>query len=369
MKIPFFNYPEIYRSRSAEFDSIFKDVCSRGAFILQKDVQEFENKLKLFTGRNYAIALANGTDAIWLALLAAGISSGDEVIISTHTFIATAGAVRLIGAVPVPVDIDDDGMISPIAVEKAITKKTRLILPTQVNGRMCKMNELLRISENFGIPIIEDGAQGLGAKFQNQTIGFNTLGASISFYPAKSLGSFGDAGAFVTDDKEIHRKVLLMRDHGRNSKGEYEMWGFNSRLDNLQCAILNYKMTYFESELSRRREIAEIYHQNLKDIPFVKLPPPPSTESDNFDVFQNYEIQAEMRDDLKKYLSDNGVGTLIQWGGVPIHSIKSLDMKFVDECQNATKFFEKCIMLPMNTTLTDNEIVFISGLINNFYNR
>lgn len=236
-KIPFFNYPYLFKSYEDEFIKIFKDIGNRGAFILQKDLLEFEENLAKFIGTKYAIGLANGTDAIWIALMAAGIGKGDEVIFSSHTYIATAAAIHFVGGIPIPADCKEDHMIDPTSIRKLITKKTKAILPTQLNGRCCDMDEIMKIAKEFNLIVLEDAAQGLGAKFKGKGIGTFDKGATISFYPAKNLGSFGDSGAFVTNDKMMYEKVLLYRDHGRNENGKFVMWGFNSRLDNLQAAI------------------------------------------------------------------------------------------------------------------------------------
>ena len=366
MKIPFFSYPSLFNSYENEFIQIFKDVGNRGAFILQKDLVEFENNLSKFTGCKYALGVANGTDAIWLGLMAAGIKKGDEVIFASHTYIATAGAIKFVGAVPIPADCKTDHMIDPSSVRSLITSKTKAIVPTQLNGRCCDMDELLKIAQEFDLIILEDAAQGLGARFKNNGIGTFDKGATISFYPAKNLGSFGDGGGFVTNDSEMYNSVKLLRDHGRNDDGIFVKWGFNSRLDNLQAAFLNFKLNKYQSEIDRRREIASIYNENLKNVKQLFLPEAPDSNIDYYDVFQNYEIEAENRDALKKYLYENGIGTLIQWNGQPVHSIKSLGfsgtgLPFTEE------MYKKCLMIPMNTTLTNSELEYISNKIIKFY--
>ncbi len=334
--------------------------------MLQKDLVSFENNLAKFGGVKYALGVANGTDAIWLALKAAGIKNGDEVIIASHTYIATPGAVVAVGAKPIPVDCKSDHMIDPKSVEKHINNKTKAILPTQLNGRCCDMNELSKIAKKYNLIIIEDAAQGLGAKFKDKGVCSFDKGGTISFYPAKNLGSFGDAGAFLTNDYEMYNKVKLMRDHGRNDDGIFVEWGYNSRLDNMQAAILDYKLSYYQDEINRRREIANIYQSELNKNDNLHLPP--STNCDTYyDVFQNYEIEADERDNLKEFLANNGIGTLIQWNGQPVHSIKSLGfkghgLKYTDE------MYKKCLMIPMNTTLTDDEVLYVCKKINEFYN-
>jgi dTDP-4-amino-4,6-dideoxygalactose transaminase len=367
-KVPFFNYSHLFKSKEEKFVEIFKDVCSRGAYILQKDLVEFEQNLAAFSGAKYAVGMANGTDAIWIGLMAAGIQKGDEVIFASHTYIATASSIVFAGGVPIPADCGSDHMIDPESVRKLITSKTKMILPTQVNGRCCNMDALKAIAEEHNLMIFEDAAQGLGARFKGQGIGTFGLGGSISFYPAKNLGSFGDAGGFVTNNKEMYDKVMLMRDHGRNDDGEFVMWGFNSRLDNLQAAFLNFKLSYYQSEIERRREIAMMYQEMLSDLKELSLPPAPNSDDRYYDVYQNYELEAENRDELKKYLAENGVGTLIQWSGQPVHGIISLGFSG-EGCPNTDILFQKCLMIPMNTAISNEDIKYVAQTIRSFYKK
>jgi dTDP-4-amino-4,6-dideoxygalactose transaminase len=366
--VPFFNYPFLFKSREEDFTRIFKEVGYRGAYILQKDLLEFEQNLAKFTGTKYGIGLANGTDAIWLALMAAGIGAGDEVIFASHTYIATAASIHFVGATPVPADCKPDHMIDPVSVRKLITKKTKAILPTQLNGRCCDMDALLAIAKEFDLIILEDAAQGLGAQFNGKGIGTFDKGGTISFYPAKNLGSFGDGGGFVTNDKEMYEQVMLLRDHGRNDDGIFVRWGFNSRLDNFQAAILNYKLSYYKDEIARRREIAAFYQNNLGHISELLLPPAPDADKRYFDVYQNYEIEAERRDELRIYLKEKGIGTLIQWNGQPVHSITSLG--FAGSGLPYTEnMFKKCLMLPMNTSLQKDDLEYVCENILSFYKK
>lgn len=366
--VPFFNYPFLFKSREDDFVRIFKEVGYRGAYILQKDLKEFEESLAKFAGTKYAIGLANGTDAIWLALMAAGIGKGDEVIFASHTYIATAASIHFVGATPVPADCKSDHMIDPESIKKLITPKTKAILPTQLNGRCCDMEAIMSIAKEHDLIVLEDAAQGLGAKHKGKGVGSFDKGGTISFYPAKNLGSFGDAGGFVTNDKEMYEKVMLLRDHGRNDDGVFVMWGFNSRLDNLQAAFLNYKIGYYNEEIIRRREIAQIYQNKLGGLKELLLPPAPNDSEDYFDVYQNYEIEAERRDELKDYLKENGVGTLIQWGGQPVHSITSLGFSGTG-LPYTEEMFKKCLMIPMNTALSNEDVEYVCDQIIKFYTK
>jgi dTDP-4-amino-4,6-dideoxygalactose transaminase len=344
---------------------VFRDVGRRGAFILQKDLSGFENNLARFLGAKYAVGVANATDGLMIGIRAARIGSGDEVIISSHTMIATAAAVHFAGATPIPVDCGPDHLIAPAAVEAAVTPRTRAIMPTQLNGRTCNMEALQEIAEEHGLLIIEDAAQALGSKFRGRCAGTFGIAAAISFYPAKVLGCFGDGGAVVTNDDAIYERVYQMRDHGRSTSGEIVSWGLNSRLDNLQAAILDFQLKKYDSVMARRRHLAELYTQRLQDVPEVVLPPAPNSDPDHFDIYQNYEIEAEKRDGLRQHLKGQGVGTLIQWGGQPVHQLKALG--FTQHLPYTDRLFTRMLMLPMNMALSDDDVHYVCDDIRCFY--
>ncbi len=363
--VPFFNYPHVFMSHEEELMSVIQDVGRRGAYILQKDLEAFEQKLAHFAGAKYALGVANGTDALILALRAANIGSGDEVIFASHTYVATAASIHFVDATPVPVDCRADHMIDPEGVKAAITSRTRVIMPTQLNGRTCDMDALQAIANEYGLLIIEDAAQGLGSQYKGKCAGTFGLAGTISFYPAKVLGCFGDGGAILTNDDVVYEKMYALRDHGRNTKGEVVGWGFNSRLDNLQAAILNFKLERYEQEIVRRREIAMIYQRHLGDLNELLLPPAPGSESDHFDVFQNYEIEADRRDELQGYLKAQGVGSLVQWGGKAVHQIEVLGLSA--NLPYTEKMFTRCLMLPMNTSLSNEDVEYVCDQIRRFY--
>ncbi len=364
MKIPFFPYKDLYLQNSEEYKKIFNDVCSRGAYILQKDLEEFEEQIKKFIGVKYAFGVANGTDALILGAKAIGISRGDEVIMPSHTYIASPASIYLLGGSPILTECGEDGMMDPEDIAKRITKNTKAIMPVHINGRTCDMDRIFKISEEHNIPIIEDAAQGLGSKFKGVGAGTFGLFGTISFYPAKLLGCFGDGGLVMTNDDEIAEKLSLLRDHGRDGEGNVIEWGYNSRLDNLQAAFLNFKLKNFVNDINKRRTLAKKYHERLKNQDGLILPPPPC-EGKHFDVFQNYEVQAQERDELKAYLEKKGVASIIQWAGTPVHQFKKLG--FNQELPKTDNYFKNCLMLPMNVSLTEEKIDFISNTIIDFY--
>ncbi|MFX1266205.1 MAG: DegT/DnrJ/EryC1/StrS family aminotransferase, partial [Promethearchaeota archaeon] len=271
----------------------------------------FEDTLKSYLGVKYAFGVADGTNALILALRAAGIGPRHEVILPSHTYIATAASVHFVGATPVLAECGLDHMLDPDDIAKRITSKTKAIMPVQLNGRTCDMDAIKAVTDQHGLIIIEDSAQALGSRYKGRYAGTFGLAGTFSLYPAKLLGCFGDGGVVVTNNDEMGRKIFLLRDHGRDENGEVIAWGTNSRLDNVQAAILNLKMKTFDQELSRRREIAGMYHEALKGIEDLNLPPGPENSGDHFDVYQNYELEAGQRDALRKFLATRGIKTII----------------------------------------------------------
>ena len=250
-------------------------------------------------------------------------------------------------------------------IVKRITVKTKAIMPVQVNGRTCDMDAIQAVADQHGLMIVEDAAQGLGSKYKNQSAGTFGKFGTISFYPAKLLGCFGDGGAIVTNDDEVAERISLLRDHGRNAEGRVVAWGYNSRLDNLQAAILMHKLKSYHTAIERRRAIAARYQAGLGLINNLVLPPAPNADSRHYDVYQNYELEAEYRDDLRSYLESKGVKTMIQWAGTPVHQLKELG--FTVDLPKTDLFFKRCFMLPMNTIVTDDEVDYIIEAICKFY--
>lgn len=365
-EIPFFNYPHVYGQYKEELLPEILRVLENGAFILQKDVFDFENAVKEFVGAKYCVSMANGTDSLYLALLAAGIEPDDEVIMASHTYIATAAAAHFAGAKPVLVDCLPDRMIDPEAVEAAITSRTRVIIPTQLNGRTANMDAPQAIADRHGLVIIEDAAQALGSKFRDKYAGTFGLAGSISLYPAKLLGCFGDGGLLFTNDEEMYDKLFQMRDHGRNRDGLVVSWGINSRLDNLQAAILQVKLRHYPEDIEQRRRIARIYNERLKNLEDMTLPPGPDEPGPYFDVYQNYEVEAGQRGKLREYLKKHGIGTIVQWNGTPVHQFKDLGLAEYD-LPKTDRFFQRCFLLPMNTSLSDEDVRYVCDTIAFFY--
>jgi len=365
--VPFFDYSQDFTREEDAYLGIIRDVGRRGAFILQRDLEQFEQNLAAEIGARYALGVGNGTDGLILALRAAGIGAGDEVIFCSHTYVATAAAIHFVGAVPVPVEAGPDHLIDPKSAEAAVTPRTRAVMPTQLNGRTCDMDALRAIAGERGLLIVEDAAQALGSKYKGQCAGTFGTAAATSFYPAKLLGSFGDGGAVFTSDDAVFVRLCQLRDHGRDRDGEVGSWGVNSRLDNLQAAILDYKLKSYGREVERRRVLARLYQERLGHLEQLRLPPAPGAAPDRFDVFQNYEIEAERRDELKSFLKERGVGTLVQWGGKAVHQLQRLG--FTQRLPYTEELFTRLLLLPMNTGLDDDDVEYVCEQVRAFYAR
>jgi dTDP-4-amino-4,6-dideoxygalactose transaminase len=309
--------------------------------------------------------VANATDGLTIALRAAGVRPGDEVIFCSHTMVATAAAIHFAGAVPVPVECGPDHLIDAAAAEAAITSRTTAILPTQLNGRTADMDALHRIAARHGLMIIEDAAQALGSRFRGRCAGTFGAAAAISFYPAKLLGCLGDGGAVVANDDAVAECAAALHDHGRDSSGEILGWGFNSRLDNLQAAILDYRLSKYGAAIDRRRALAAQYRRLLEDVEEMVLPPGPTGDSKHFDVYQNYEIEAQRRDALRAHLESHGMGTLLPWGGKAVHQWEALGLK--TRLPRTEKLFERVLLLPMHPWLSNEEVGMICATIREFY--
>jgi len=374
-KVPFVNYSLQYCNLKNEIDKAIQSVLERGDLILREDVKELEKNIASFLRAKYAIGVNSCTDAMTLSLTAAGVGVGDEVITVAHTFFATIEVIFRVGAKPILVDVREDFLMDVAKVEKAITPKTKAIIPVHLNGRVCQMDRLMEIVKKHDLIVIEDAAQALGAKFKGKMAGSFGLTGCFSFYPAKILGAFGDGGAVVTNDENIAEKVRLLRDHGQKTKTEIVCYGFNSRLDNLQAAILNVKFKYLPEWIKKRREIAALYNNGLSDIPEVKLPPTPAfaeasagkpnLDERYFDIYQNYVLKAQKRDELFEFLKEKGVETLIK-DPIPVHRHPNLGLSHF-HLPYTEKLAKEVISLPIYPELTNEQVQYVIDCVKKFY--
>jgi dTDP-4-amino-4,6-dideoxygalactose transaminase len=364
-KVPFVNYKPQYQNLKKEIDKAIQGVLERGDLILRQDVKEFEKNLTSFLGVKYGVGVNSGTDALIFALRAAGVGPGDEVITVSHTFVASIASIIHVGAKPVLIEVREDFNMDVEKVEEVITPKTKAILPVHLNGRVCQMDKLMEIAKKHNLIVIEDAAQALGAKFNGKTAGSFGVAGCFSFYPAKLLGAAGDAGAVVTNEENLAEKIRLFRNHCQKTKTEIVCYGETSRLDNLQAAVLNVKFKYLPDWIKRRREIAEIYNKGLSNIAEVKLPPAPNSDKRYFDVYQNYVLKAERRDELFKFLKEKGVETLIK-DPIAVHCHPNLNLSHFS-LPYTEKLAKEVISLPIYPELTQEQIDYVINCLKEFY--
>jgi dTDP-4-amino-4,6-dideoxygalactose transaminase len=347
----------------AEVMETIRSVLAGGDLVMRQQMLDFEEHLAAFVGTGEAVGVSNCTDGLRLTLEALGVGPGDEVITVAHTFVATMAAIHHLGAQPVLVDVGDDHNMDVDLVERAITPQTKVIIPVHLNGRLTRMDRLMEIASAHSLPVVEDAAQALGASFDGVRGGAWGLAAAFSFYPAKMLGAYGDAGAVATSDAALAERLRALRDHGRVSKTELNGWGWNCRMDNLQAAVLDLKLKRVPDWIEQRRRLASIYDESLRGVPGVKLPPGPDGGS-NFDIYQNYVIEAERRDDLKRHLTDHGVETLVSWP-VPMHH-QPLGLEQY-ELPRTEALARAVISLPMNNELEEPQAIHVADAVRAFY--
>ena len=365
MKIDFANLKKQYKRIEKDILTQIKEVLESSQFILGKKVEELENKLKEFCETKYAVAVSSGTDALLLSLLAINIKPGDEVITTPFTFIATAEVISLIGASPVFVDIDENTYnINPNLIEEKITQKTKAIIPVSLYGQPADMDEIKEIAKNYKLPVIEDAAQSFGAEYKGlKSCNLSDIGCT-SFFPAKPLGCYGDGGAAFTNNEKIYEKMKSLRVHGQIKRYHHKYIGINGRLDTIQAAILLEKLKIFPDEIEKRNNIAMLYKKNLKNNKNIILP---YIKNDRKSVWAQFSIRCKKRDDLKEYLSKNGIPTAIHYPK-PLHlqeCFSYLGYKKGD-FPVSEKIANEILSLPMNPYLDNEEIKFICDVINSF---
>ncbi|MFH1656250.1 MAG: DegT/DnrJ/EryC1/StrS family aminotransferase [Candidatus Nealsonbacteria bacterium] len=365
MKVSFVGYKIQYQNLKEEIDSAIHRVLENGDLILRQDVEDFEKTLADFVGAKYAVSLNSGTDALFLTLKALGICEGDEVITVSHTFVASISTIVQSGAKPVLIEVGEDFVMDTNELEKAITSKTKAIIPVYLNGRMCNMDEVMDIAKKHNLYVIEDSAQALGASFNGKKAGSIGITGCFSFYPAKILGCYGDGGAITTNNFEIAQKIILLRDHGQKTKTDIACFGWNSRLDNLQAGILNVRIKYLSQWIERRRKIADMYNKGLLNIKGVELPPSTNSDERYYDVFQNYVLRVKNRDKLFNFLKDKGVETLIK-DPIPNHWHKGLNLSHF-KLEFSEQLAKEVISLPIYPELTNEQVNYTISCVKEFF--
>lgn len=363
-QVPFVNIPKQYQNLKEEILKTFDDVLTRGDLILRKDVEDFEKSIAAFVGTKHAIGLNSGTDTMFLPLKALEIGNGDEVITVSHTFIASISVIVQAGATPILVDVKDDFLMDVDKLEAAITSRTKGIIPVHLNGRVCNMDKIMEIAKKYNLFVIEDTAQALGAKYNGKMAGSFGIVGSFSLYPFKVLGCFGDGGILTTNDDDLAEKIRLLRDHGQKTKTEIVCFGWNSRLDNIQAAILNLKFKYLPEYIRRRREIALLYKKGLTGLKGITLPPAPNSDEKHFDTFQNYVLKAERRNELASFLKEKGVEILIK-DPVANHKQPGLNLSHFN-LPYSEQLANEVISLPMYPELENEQIEYVISCVKEF---
>jgi dTDP-4-amino-4,6-dideoxygalactose transaminase len=317
MSVPFLDFRPQYEAIKEEILPGLENVYEKGDFILGEKEKAFETDFAVYCEAKYAVGLNSGTDALYLALAALDIGVGDEVILPTFTFIATALCVSYTGAKPVFVDIEPETYnIDPQALEVAITDKTKAVIPVHIYGQSAHMKEILAISKKHGIKVIEDACQAHGARYQGKRVGALGDVGCFSFYPTKSLGAFGDGGMLVTNNKTVYDNALMLRDYGRQDRYNHKIKGYNSRLDTVQAVVLSAKLKYLDEWNAMRHERASYYRQKLQNVSLIQ---PPRIKEDRTHVFQTFAIRIKgQRDQVLEALKQKGVGALIHYP-IPLH--------------------------------------------------
>ncbi len=364
MKVPFVSFRPMERELDKEIRQAFERVLSNSWYIEGKEDEAFEEAFASFCGTKYCVGVGNGLDALMLALKALGIGKGDEVIVPANTYIATALAVSYVGAVPVLADPDERTFnIDPKLIEQAVTDRTRAVMPVHLYGQPCDMDPIMEIASKHGLKVIEDCAQAHGARYKGRNV--STFGdlSGFSFYPGKNLGALGDAGAVVSDNKDLSEIVRYLGNYGSDYKYHHIYKGNNSRLDELQAAFLSVKLAHLDRMNKERQRIAEMYLNGITN-PEVILPFVPDYATPVWHVFG---IRCERRDELEKHLNEHGIGTNKHYP-IPAHlqeCYKDLGYKEGD-FPVAEKLSATELSIPMYYGMTDEEIGYTIDMINSF---
>lgn len=366
--IPFFDLKEQNQKLKSDLDRAIQQVISETSFILGKEVANFEKNFASFTGTRYAIGVNSGLDALVLAIRALGLKENNEVLLPAHTFIATALGVSWAGAKPVFVDVDPDYCLLDLSkAKKALTKNTKAILPVHLYGQPAPMNEILNFAKENQLFVIEDAAQAHGASIHGKKCGsFGDLGC-FSFYPSKNLGAFGDGGIITTDREDLYEKISSLRNYGSKIKYQHDLKGMNSRLDNLQAALLDIKLKYLSDWNAKRRALAKIYSEELINVKALRLPKDrPGFES----VYHLYVILTERRDELKDFLEKQGMHTGIHYP-VPMHLQKAYqDLNYkAGDFPVAEKIAKNCLSLPFYPELPAEDVKTVCQAIQKFFQK
>jgi len=365
--IPLLDLVTQYQSIKPEIDAAIQDVLNSGKFILGPHEKAFEQEIADYLGVRHAVGLASGTDALIIALRAAGIGPGDEVIVPAYSFFATAGAVLSVGATPVFVDITSDTyFMDPALLPAALTERTRAIIPVHLYGQAADMDAILAFARQHHLIVIEDNAQAFGAEFKVKKTGsLGDLGC-LSFFPSKNLGGYGDGGMLVTNDDELAKQARMLRTHGWQKKYFPEILGYNSRLDEIQAAILRVKLKYVDGWNAQRRQVASWYDQALSQIGMQ----PPVVAPDQTPVYHLYMVRFQNRSQVQQSLKDAGIASDIYYPQ-PLHQCQPCDGLPLpsDGLPIAEAASRELLALPLYPEMTKDQVKLVVEIIKNSHGK
>ena len=366
MKVPLLDLNAQYANIMPEIRQELDKVLSTHQYILGPSVKDFEDDMQKYLDVKHAIGCASGTDALQLALMALEIGEGDEVVTTPFTFFATASTIHRVGAKPIFVDIDAKTFnINPDLIERAITKRTKAIMPVHLFGQSAEMDKILQIAKKHNLKVIEDNAQGIGAKWAGKYIGTIAEIGTLSFFPSKNLGAMGDGGMCLTDSDDLATKLRQLRVHGENPKYYHKWVGLNSRLDSLQAAALRVKLRYLEGWSEGRRKNASIYDELLSNVPQIKLP---FIHEKAQTIYNQFTIICDKRDELMTHLQKNDIGCAIYYP-LSLHlqecfaylGGKEGDLPISEETS------KKVLSLPIYGELKREEIEYVAKKVREFF--
>lgn len=360
MEIPFLDLSRIDKELKKALKSKFSEILDKGMFSGGQEVDLFEKAVSDYLNSPHAIACANGTDALELALRALGIGQGDEVIVPALTWVSTAEVVLMVGAKPIFWDTDENGLLAGDWT-KAISKKTKAVIPVHLYGQMVEMKTLLDQASKLNLHVVEDAAQAFGAEQYGKAAGTWGDVGCLSFYPTKNLGALGEAGMCLTSNTETNKSLRLLLNHGQTKRDEHESVGRNSRIDSLQAGFLNVMLEKWETHQKIRKQIAAFYKSEFKGISDLKLPTGTEEQSHNCHLFV---IQTSRRDQLKEFLKSKGIGTAIHYPAI-LPDLKPYLTK--GDFSNARAFTTNGLSLPLNAYLSQIEIEYIVDKIKDFF--
>lgn len=361
-----------YLERKEEINLAIQEVLNSGEFVRGKAIQQFEKSLANFLNINHVISCANGTDALQIALMAIDIKAGDEVIIPAFSYAAVAEVVCLLGAIPVFVDVDNAYFqMDNEMLESLITDKTKAIIPVHLFGQCANMGKIMSVAKKHNLVVIEDAAQAIGASYSSEIKIKKSLGGighigCTSFFPTKNLSCYGDGGALLTNDKDLAEKIRMIANHGQQKRYEHEIIGVNSRLDTIQAAILDVNLKYLSKSLVRKKEIAQIYFQELKELNNIELPLSFSSETHSWHQF-TIKVKNGQRDQLRTFLRENAIQSNVYYAKA-LHQQQAYTSFKNAALPVSENLVKEVLSLPIHPLLKNDEIIFICKTIRDFFN-